>query len=114
MGLAADIAPDYLIFDETETVTHTPYTVAGAGTPDAAVTALRRVLTHKDIQLLSNSIGLEQEALPWEVFKDTVTGTPVNGDTITDSDSVIWRVQNVQRRTFSSNYRCLCTRDFGQ
>jgi hypothetical protein len=107
MTLASDIAGDYTIFDDTETVTFTPLT----GSNTTGVTALRRATGTR--QVSGEAMGMDSEtATMWSLFTSTLSSAvPVPGCKITDSSSVVWRIQEVAKVTLGSRYRCLCVKE---
>ena len=102
MTLAADIAGDYSVMDGTEAVTLTPQNPAG--TPASGVTALRRVLSKRDLM----GIGIEPSDLVWHLWVSTLGGTvPKQGDKITDAGSVSYLIQNLELDTLGTRWRCI-------
>ena len=106
------IETDYEHVDGIETVTHTEQP---AGTATVTVKAHREALSFRETGLNSPA-GIEDTDQAWVVWADTLRSGAVvsQGDTITDSASVVWTVLNVgvgQHDRIGSTvikYRCIC------
>lgn len=109
MTLAADIADDYTIFDNTETVTLTPKNPAG--TADSSVTALRGPVTRQQAAQMGGGFVASPNHCSFAIFIATLGSTvPRPGDTITDAASVVWNVLMAQQATLQSRYDCLAVK----
>lgn len=109
MSIVSDIATDYQHIEGVENVTFTPRN------PDAAsinnVKALRRELS-KSAQYLGASAGIEPTDVPWHLWATTLGAVvPKNGDTVTDSAGIVWRIKSLTFSPRTSRYRCLCRQD---
>ena len=104
MTLATDIASDMATFDGLETVTLYDQS---ANTSDTSVSALRRALSHREVQL-NGPIGIEPSDVACHVQANTTAIVPVPGDSITDSGSVVFTILSVSKDTLGSRYRCVC------
>ncbi len=101
-----DLSNDYLSFDNLETVTLTPQ---GSGaTAVTGVKALRRVLSLTQIAFLGAGLGIDRNALAFNLFTATLgTAIPVNGDTITDSAGVAYTIDSVDKMSLGSRYKAI-------
>ena len=109
MTLAADIAADYSIIDGIESVTLTPQNPAA--TAVTGVKAQRRALTRAEIS--GQVVGVEPQDVPFHLWfgPSSVPATvPKNGDTITDSASVVWTIQSLTYSAQCSRWRAACRR----
>ncbi len=105
MTLATDIAGDMAQMDGIETVTLTGYR-SGSTVTDTSVTALRRQLSHRELQL-GGPVGLEPTDMVWHLQENTITTiVPAPGDTITDGDSVVWTILSASKETLGTRWRC--------
>lgn len=104
MTLATDIASDLADFDEVETVSLYDQS---ADTTDATVTALRRRLSHREVQL-GIPLGIEASDIVFHLQANTTAIVPQSGDTITDGDSIVFRVLSVGKETLGTRWRCAC------
>ncbi len=105
MTLATDIADDMADVDNLETIT-----LSVGGVSDSSVSAFRRAATYMEVQA-GGSVGLDSDDLAWNIQANTTTLVPTGGATITDGDSVVWRVLSVQGLTLSTRWRCMCRRE---
>lgn len=106
MSLATDIADDYEDFDWTETVTFQARNPTG--TADSTVTALRRVLSRRDLAF-DNGVGLQPDDLVFILFSATLgSNAPKSGDIITDSSGQVYTILSVEKGTLGSKWRCVC------
>lgn len=104
MTLATEIASDMADFDGLETVSLYDQS---ADTTDTTVTALRRSLSHREVQL-GAPLGIEPHDVVFHLQANTTAIVPENGDTITDSDSVVFQVLSVSKDTLETRWRCVC------
>ena len=107
MALADNIAADYQHVDGIETVTHT---VKMTGTATNTVQAHREDLSFREIAT-GGPAGIEPGDIVWVVWSQTVATDPVGGDTITDSEGVVWTVKALTETsigTTSISWRCVC------
>ncbi|KKN80768.1 hypothetical protein LCGC14_0325740 [marine sediment metagenome] len=107
MTLATDIASDLATMDGIETVTLYD---ASADTTDTSVTALRRALSHREVQL-GFPAGIEARDVAFHLQANTTAIVPVAGDTITDSGSVVFTILSVSKDTLGTRWRCLCRQE---
>ncbi len=103
MTLATDIADDMAGFDGIETVTLTD---VSASTSDATVTGLRGPLSHREI-MMNGPAALEPDDMVWNLQANTTDIVPVDGDTITDGDSVVWTILSAKKTTLGTRWRCI-------
>jgi hypothetical protein len=74
------------------------------------VQAKRRVLGFADLAF-AGALGLNAETIVWNLFTATLDGAePKPGDTITDSDDVVWKIAAVNKMAWGSRFRCICTK----
>ena len=104
MTLATDIASDMVQFDGLETVTLYDQS---ANTSDASVSALRRALSHREVQL-NGPVGIESSDVAFHIQVNTTAIVPVPGDTITDSGSTVFSILSVSKDALGTRFRCLC------
>ncbi|MHC4526412.1 MAG: hypothetical protein ACYS29_00935 [Planctomycetota bacterium] len=104
MALADDIASDLADFDGTETVSLYDQS---ANTTDSSVTALRRVLSHRDVQM-GSPLGLEPDDTVFHLQLNTTSIVPTGGDKITDSGSVLYTILSAHKETLNTRWRCIC------
>ncbi len=101
-----NVDDDYLIFDNTESVTVT--LKRSAGDEEVVVTkALRRALTREDRRTVAT---LKADSTTWHVAVTQLgaTKTLKNGDTIT-AGAEIWHVKAVTLNTWRTRWRAVCT-----
>ena len=107
MTVASDIAGDWQsMSDIIEDVTHTDATDSGT---DAAK-AYRAELSFREISA-NGPVGLEPTDIVWVVWAETMAATPAQGDTLTDSSSVVWSILALSAVTIGAiviKYRCIC------
>lgn len=108
MTVASNIAGDWEhMGDVIETVTHTDATDSQTY---ATVKAHRDELSYREISA-DGLAGLEPTDIVWVVWAETLTVTPAQGDTITDSAGVVWGIMSFSARTIGATvikYRCIC------
>ncbi len=104
MTLATDIASDLEDFDGVETVSLHDQS---ADTTDATVTALRGLLSHREVQQ-GGPLGIEAHDVVFNLQANTTSIVPEPGDTITDGDSVVFQVLSVNKMTLGTRWRCVC------
>ena len=104
MTLAADLAADMADFDGVETVSLHD---VSANTTDASVTGLRRAVD-QNLQP-GGALGVQPQLAVWHIQQSTTSIVPAIGDTITDSSSVVWTIDSVQKATLGTRWRCPCT-----
>jgi hypothetical protein len=107
MALADDIASDLADFDGAETVSLYD---ASANTTDSAVTALRRVLSHRDVQM-GAPLGVEPDDIVFHLQQNTTSIVPTGGDTITDSGGTVFSIASVNKETLGTRWRCICRQE---
>lgn len=117
--LAAEIADDWKDFDGLETVTLRQVRPDGAAEVSLSYedddgetqpAALRREITRRE-SLALGGVGLESETAAWELPVSVVGSGGVKiGDTLTDADGVVWRVQMVNHSTLKTRWRAVCTK----
>lgn len=103
MTLATDIASDMVDFDGIETVSLYDQS---ADVTDATVTALRRALSHREVQL-GAPLGIEAHDIVFHLQANTTSIVPQNGDTITNGDSVVFQILSVSKDTLGTRWRCV-------
>jgi len=103
MTLAASIADDMATFDGLETVSLCD---VSAATTDATVSALRRSLSIREVSI-GGPVGLEPGDVTFHLQANTTAIVPANGDTITDSDSVVWTILSVSKDTLGTRWLCM-------
>ena len=94
---------DYLVFDNTESVTHVSIRAAG-NLADAIANALRHQVTERDA-IASGGVYTTQD-VAWNLPAIQAANAPKPGDTITDSDAVVWTILQVDRATLKTRWRC--------
>ena len=96
----------YAFTDGIETVS-----VAGSVT-DADVQAFRTLPTQPEIS--GGQVGVDSYDLLWIVDAGTVASELIPGDTITDSDTLVWTVLNVRTDSIGATairYNCQCRKN---
>jgi hypothetical protein len=105
-NLTTAIADDYLLFDGTQTVTLR--TLDGDSASAAGVTS--SPLSYKQMAMVGGLVA-EDQAQTFSLPKATCGGlVPEQNGTITDENSVVWRILSVDNKTLDSRYVCPCVR----
>jgi hypothetical protein len=101
----ADLVNDYQYLDGTEIVSVLD---VSANTTDSSVTAMngtRIVLEASGSPAPSDPVKME-----WTLYAATMSFVPAPGDKITDSESTIWTIHNVQTvQILTADYKYNCT-----
>lgn len=102
------------IMPGVQTITFTPYstgdTAGSTSTVNGAFREPQRKRTFQDGSVFTPSA----DECEWLLPAASMTGvTPKAGDTITDSDSVIWTIQTVTSEHIGGLWRCPCFRQRG-
>lgn len=105
MGVIADkIANWYVHFHEVETVTLTPKPV---GTADTSVSALRGKLSKRGLALAATG-AVNYSDITFLMFTATMSLTPKNGDTITDSSARVYTIMDVADTCLETQWEAIC------
>ena len=109
-GFADAIALDSRMLDMPQTVT---LTQQPAGTTRTVTDCQRYEISRREVQASEGLFTSQDEV--WEVPQATACWsaavlTPDEGDTITDSDSVVWSIIDVQRTVWDTLFRCVTRR----
>ncbi len=109
MTTTLDVSQDFLNFDNTEEVTVSLIRTTGT-TARTVDNGLRRGTTLNDSQIAGVQLGSNSRV--WNIPNEQLTSGDeiVAGDTITDEDSVVWKVKGVSFLTFETRWRCVCTK----
>ena len=109
--MTLNVDNDYLIFDNTESVTVTRERTDG----DDSVTvdnALRRAISRAELS--AAGVRITGRELVWNIPKTQLgDGDIAEGDTITDTEGVVFHVKSLQFGTWESRVRAICQRDRG-
>lgn len=83
--------------------------IESAATDVPWASARRCKATSDDLLLSGATIG--QIVDVWELYKINETTDPNVGDAITDEDSVVCQIANIQRNMIGTVFRCQCIRN---
>jgi hypothetical protein len=105
-----DVSDDYLLWDNTESATVTIKRAGVANVARSVSRALRRGINGNDAQVAGVQIG--SDSVVWNIaVAELETGDEIEeGDTITDSSSVVWIVKAVSLFTWRTRWRAVCTK----
>lgn len=116
---AEEIADDWQDFDGLETVTLRQIRPDGTnpvsmtytdGDGETQPAALRRQVTQREFMALGG-LAISGKLVAFELPASVVgTDGVVQGDQIIDEENVIWQVQQADKATLGTRWRCLCTR----
>jgi hypothetical protein len=108
--MTISIGSDYLIFDGSESFTFQQ----GQGSPVTVNNCLREKLNLQDLTFLAGAFGQGTQALAVRMWNPELPSnvTPKQGDHLTDSNSVLYVIQNVEYHTLTGAHRCLATKGY--
>lgn len=107
MAVNLDISTDHEVFDNTQTLS---FQAASGGSPVNIAGCTSGPLSRKQIELVG-PIGVETVMRNFSLPIANFAGTPKNGDTLTDTDNVVWNIQAADKSTINNRWRCVCQRN---
>lgn len=101
-----DPADDFQrITDGLEELTLTP----AGGSPPIVLQGLRRPPTRTEVSQLHDTVGLKLEDVIWHLSDAALGGhVPRVGDTLTDTEAVVWTIIGTSRQVFRQHWRVIC------
>lgn len=108
MDLATLITDDHTIFDGIHTVT---LKNADGTQSDSVAYVTSGVVGFKALQLIGGGLADNSQLQSFSLPAANCAFAPKIGYTITNDDSVVWRILSIDQKTLDSRYVCNCVRD---
>ena len=103
------LAQKYQIMPGRETVTYTPQSTAGTGTPVSVTGVYRRVLRRREVN--QEEWRVDWDSVEWLLPEVAISPTePKLFDTVTDTSGEVWTVTTISHEMLGAVWRLGCVR----